>query len=169
MHKTIRANDDEKIIFFEPAQFPDTFPFFGGMVSKLAFKQTPGGPTYANRESLNDHTYCCQAAPDMCDSGEPPLEKKDICKAFHAQKASVRSQDAQRLGVPLLFSEFGACANTESCFHEITSAAEAFDDHLASWAYWMFKGFGDFTTTGSMTEGMYDKDGNLQQYKVLAL
>lgn len=94
MHATIRAHDDEKIIFFEPAQFPDAFPFFGGIIPNLAFNQTPGGPNYSNRESLNDHTYCCQAAPDMCDSGEPPLEKKDICKAFHAKKASVRAQDA---------------------------------------------------------------------------
>lgn len=69
----------------------------------------------------------------------------------------------------MFFTEFGACANTESCFHEITGAAEEFDNHLASWAYWMFKGFGDFTTTGSLTEGMYDKDGNIQRYKLLAL
>jgi len=33
----------------------------------------------------------------------------------------------------------------------------------------MFKGFGDFTTTGRMTEGMYDENGNLQYYKMLAL
>ena len=71
--------------------------------------------------------------------------------------------------MPMFFTEFGACANTESCFHEITGAAEEFDNHLASWAYWMFKGFGDFTTTGSLTEGMYDKDGNIQRYKLLAL
>jgi hypothetical protein len=63
--------------------------------------------------------------------------------------------------VPLVFSEFGACANTEACLNEITSATDAFDEHLASWMYWMFKGFGDFTTTGSLTEGMYDKDGTL--------
>jgi len=105
----------------------------------------------------------------MCDSGEPPLSKKDVCKAFHVEKTSVRAEDAKRLGVPLFFTEFGACSNTESCYHEITGAAEEFDNHLASWAYWMFKGFGDFTTTGSMTEGMYDKDGNLQHYKILAL
>ena len=36
----------------------------------------------------------------------------------------------------MIFSEFGACSNTLSCFHEITSAAEQFDEILASWAYW---------------------------------
>jgi hypothetical protein len=35
--------------------------------------------------------------------------------------------------------------------------------------YWMFKGFGDFTTTGSLTEGVYDQDGNLQDKKIRAL
>lgn len=84
-------------------------------------------------------------------------------------KVQKRADDAIRLGVPLIWSEFGACSNTLSCFHEITGAAEEFDKHLHSWAYWMFKGFGDFTTTGSLTEGMYDQDGNLQIFKVLAL
>ncbi len=63
--------------------------------------------------------------------------------------------------MPLYFTEFGACANTEACFYEITGAAEAFDSELVSWAYWMFKGFGDFTTTGSLTEGLYDEEGKL--------
>ena len=105
----------------------------------------------------------------MCASGEPPLDKKEECRKFHSKKVSTRAENALDYGVPLVFTEFGACNNTESCFHEITSAADAFDQHLASWMYWMFKGFGDFTTTGSLTEGMYDKDGNLQMYKVLAL
>jgi len=39
---------------------------------------------------------------------------------------------------------------------EITNSADAFDSKLASWVYWMFKGFGDFTTTGTAMEGLYD-------------
>lgn len=59
VHKAIRANDDKNIYFFEAAQFPDTFPMFGGIVASVGFEQTPGGAEYVNRESLNDHTYCC--------------------------------------------------------------------------------------------------------------
>eukprot|EP00347_Sterkiella_histriomuscorum_P001400 403372181 len=169
VHKAIRFYDNEKIIYFEPAQFPDTFPLFGGIPASIGFNQTPGGQEYIDRESLNDHLYCCQSDPNICDSGEPPLEKKDKCHAFHIAKVSKRAQDASRLEVPLIFTEFGACSNTLSCFHEITSSAEQFDEHLASWAYWQFKGFGDFTTTGSLTEGMYDEKGELQIYKILSL
>jgi len=61
----------------------------------------------------------------------------------------------------LIFSEFGACSDSIECFTEITSATEKFDKYLASWAYWMFKGYGDFTTTGKLTEGLYDGAGNL--------
>mmetsp|Transcript_44313 Transcript_44313/g.60113 ORF Transcript_44313/g.60113 Transcript_44313/m.60113 type:complete len:332 (+) Transcript_44313:61-1056(+) len=58
-HETVRAKDDEKIIFVEPAQFPDTLPFLGGRIEHIGFKSTPGGEDYLNRQSLNDHSYCC--------------------------------------------------------------------------------------------------------------
>lgn len=74
-----------------------------------------------------------------------------------------------RLGVPLIFSEFGACSNTTACALEITGSADAFDSKLASWAYWMFKGFGDFTTTGTAMEGLYDAEGNMQEEKFKSL
>ena len=47
-----------------------------------------------------------------------------------------RSEDAKRLKVPIIISEFGACAESIECFNEITSATESFDAHLTSWAYW---------------------------------
>jgi len=58
-HNHIRKHDDEKILFFEPAQFPNNLPFFGGIVMPVGFEQTPGGKEYHNREVLNDHSYCC--------------------------------------------------------------------------------------------------------------
>ena len=97
----------------------------------------------------------------MCATGEPPLDQKETCSTFHNRKVSTRAADAKRYGVPLIFSEFGACSNTLECFTEITSAADQFDNYMASWMYWMFKGFGDFTTTGSLNECMYDKDVNI--------
>lgn len=56
-----------------------------------------------------------------------------------------------------------------SCFNEITNACDAFDDSLASWTHWQFKGFGDFTTTGGSNEGVYDNDGKIQENKLKAL
>ena len=42
---------------------------------------------------------------------------------------------------------------------EITNAMDAFESVNASWAYWQYKGFGDFTTTGGAAEGMFAEDG----------
>lgn len=48
-HSVVRAVDDDKAIFFEGAQFPDTQPFLGGKTLSLGFPDTPGGAEYANR------------------------------------------------------------------------------------------------------------------------
>ena len=95
----------------------------------------------------------------MCDAGEPPLDKSKECRKFHFQKVEKRSEDADRLGVPLMFTEFGACFDGQECATEITNSADAFDSQLASWSYWMYKSFSDFTTTGGTREGMFNSDG----------
>merc|ERR1712013_524287 len=105
----------------------------------------------------------------MCDSGEPPLSKAKECRKFHFQKVEKREADAKRLGVPLLFSEFGACFDGKECQTEITNSADAFDSQLASWSYWMYKSFGDFTTTGGTREGMFNSDGTPQDLKLKAI
>ena len=58
-NETIRKVDDVKMIFFEPAQFPDTQPFFGGFAVPVGFPDSPGGFDQRDRQVLNDHTYCC--------------------------------------------------------------------------------------------------------------
>jgi endoglycosylceramidase len=82
-HSVVREADDAKAIFFEAAQFPDTEPFLGGITLPIGFPETPGGIDYLNRQALNDHTYCCQAAGWMCNNGEPPLNQSNKCRAFH--------------------------------------------------------------------------------------
>jgi len=161
-HETVRKVDDEKAIFFEPAQFPDTQPFLGGIAAPVGFPDSPGGPAYKNRQVLNDHTYCCQAAGSICVPGEPQLDTSDFCRAFHFGKLAQRAKDAERYGVPLFYTEFGACFDGEECAVEINNSADAFDSQLAGWAYWMYKSFGDFTTTGGTKEGMYNPDGSVQ-------
>lgn len=56
-----------------------------------------------------------------------------------------------------------------NCYTEITNACDAFDDSLASWAHWQYKGFGDFTTTGDSNEGLFDYQGKVQNNKLKAL
>ena len=43
------------------------------------------------------------------------------------------------------------------------------DEHAASWAYWQYKGFGDFTTVSTYVQGMYQQDGSVQPLKRRAL
>jgi endoglycosylceramidase len=105
----------------------------------------------------------------MCDDGEPPAERTKECRRFHFERIKVRSQDAKRLKVPLIITEFGACSNSMGCYEEITNSCDAFDSKLVSWAHWQFKGYGDFTTTGDTNEGLYDSEGNLQENKLRAL
>jgi endoglycosylceramidase len=126
-HETIRKVDDEKAIFFEPAQFPDTQPFFGGIPVPVGFPDSPGGTEYRNRQVLNDHTYCCQAAGSICALGEPQLDKSQECRTFHFNKLKQRAADAERYGVPLFYTEFGACFDGEECAVEINNSADAFD------------------------------------------
>ena len=105
----------------------------------------------------------------MCDTGEPPVEKSDVCRKFHKQKVLKRAEDATNYGVPLMFTEFGACFASQACFEEMNNSADAFDLGLASWAYWQYKSFGDFTTTGGTAEGVFNEDGTPQTYKLQAL
>jgi hypothetical protein len=83
---------------------------------------------------------------------------------------SARSKDAERLGVPLIMSEFGACTDLDACVTEVKQVTDACDKHLASWAYWNFKPMKDITTTaGTSSEGFYNQDGSLQTEKVKML
>ena len=44
------------------------------------------------------------------------------------------------------------------------------DENLVGWAYWQFKTYADLTTSaGTGSEGFWNQDGTLQDYKVKAL
>jgi len=166
LNTVIRGIDTEKILFFEPTQFPDTMPVLGGVVSDVGFTETPGGPEYDDKQMLNTHVYCCAAGTNICSSGEPALKYAGECKKFDTKKLKTRVANGKSLGVGTFMTEFGACANNDACIHEINSVTDAADDQLVSWCYWQFKGYGDYTTTGSLTEGFYNPDGSVQDYKV---
>ena len=152
------------LITFEAVQFPDTFSEF---IFPVGFTEPPAEN---DRSVLNAHTYCCQVSATMCKSGEPPLEQaKTTCRDFHRKKISQRYVDAKRLKVALMVSEFGACSDSEACMEEILGATDVIDELGVSWMYWQYKGYDDITTTGSSTEGLFNKDGSVQTNKVKAL
>jgi len=163
-------NDPESIMWFEPNQFPDQLPLLGGHIFPVGFQTPPGGEIGSNRHVLNDHTYCCAAGYSVCANAEPSADKAEFCDKFHNKKLNKRHEDAERLGVPLFISEFGACLTEANCTPEIRAVADNCDKHIAGWAYWEFKNYADLTTTaGTGSEGFYNQDGTLQAWKVKAL
>ena len=157
----IRNYSTSPYFAIEPTQLPDTF---SKIVLPVGFTSTPA------KSFLNDHSYCCEIGPDICVNGEPSLQNATtVCREFHKHKVEVRTLDAERLGIPLVFTEFGACSDSAACIQEILGAVTAFDSKALSWAYWQYKGYNDFTTTGSGTEGFFFTNGTLQDDKVKAL
>ena len=108
---------------------------------------------------------------DQCTAtGEPKAGSNLECLRWHTKRIVARAEDAERLGVPLMITEFGACLTEGPCSTEIRQVTNACDDNLAGWAYWQLKDFEDITTTaGDQAEGFYNKDGTLQDWKVKAL
>lgn len=93
-----------------------------------------------------------------------------VCNEYHQVKVGIRANDAKKVNVPLIISEFGACMGGDTCIVEITGLLDASDAHLASWAYWQYKKLGDLTTTaGTGSEGFFNDDGTLQDAKVASL
>mmetsp|Transcript_10312 Transcript_10312/g.10251 ORF Transcript_10312/g.10251 Transcript_10312/m.10251 type:complete len:530 (+) Transcript_10312:35-1624(+) len=170
VNNVVRKYDSNKILFFEPVQ-SDLLPILGGIVFNAGFNETPGGPSLNYAQVLNDHLYCCDMENEKCtaNGGDPPASTKLLCERFHDQKVKLRREDANNLGIGLMITEFGACSNRSDCPIEINSVTNACDKYLTGWSYWMFKGFGDYTTTGNLEEGLYDGDGNLQTMKLKAL
>lgn len=72
--------------------------------------------------------------------------------------------------MPLHVTEFGACFTEGPCVQEIEQVAQIADHYLVGWAYWQYKFYGDLTTSsGTGSEGFWNKDGTLQSWKVKAL
>jgi len=107
----------DNINFFEPCQAPDAVL---GHVFDVGFKVPPGGQIGSPNHVLNDHTYCCVVSADMCKTGEPDPSKSKECLNWHKKKLGKRDEDAKRLGIPLIISEFGACLDSEVCVTEIS-------------------------------------------------
>lgn len=168
-NEAYHAADPTSIMWFEPNQAPDTVGVGKGFIFPVGFEVPPGGSIGSPYHVLNDHTYCC-AVGGKCAAGEPSYESADFCHSYHERKLSMRDEDAKRLGLPLFISEFGACLTDKNCTPEINAVGDAADKYVAGWAYWQFKNYADLTTSaGTGSEGFYNEDGTLQDWKVKAL
>ena len=167
------SNDEKAIMWFEPVVSPDIDGWLnGGTVYPVGFKTPPGGKIGSANHVLNDHTYCCQLGgnPSPCASGEPDPALADECLVWHKKRIGTRNSDAERLGIPYHITEFGACLTEGPCTQEITQVCDVADEYLVGWAYWQFKYYADLTTSaGTGSEGFYNADGSLQDWKAKAL
>jgi len=156
-------------MWFEPVP-TDSLPIAGGTTWAVGFELPPGGEIGSPYHVLNDHSYCCAMNPKACKNEEPLPEHAESCRKWHEAKVSARATDAHRLGVPLFITEFGACFSDGPCQQEINQLADVADEQLIGWAYWQFKTYADLTTSaGTNSEGVYNVDGTLQDFKIKAL
>jgi hypothetical protein len=58
-------------------------------------------------------------SPTTCAKGEPSKESGPGCLAFHKKRIDQGMNEADRLGIPMFLSEFGACMNSDTCAREI--------------------------------------------------
>ena len=159
-------------MWFEPFTVPDFVNKLGGLVFPVGYTKPPGAEIGSNLHVLNDHTYCSQIGDAACPDLEPQTDTKweKKCQKFHEKRIGTRVKDAQRLEVPLVITEFGACLTEQACTQEISQVTALADENLVGWAYWQFKEFQDLTTSaGNKSEGFYNQDDTLQIWKVQAL
>ena len=170
LFKKYQLHDANQQMWFEPGPFPDTFGFFGGYIFPVGFQTPPGGAIGSDKHVFNMHTYCCGVSMSECEAGEPKLGDAQKCLNWHEKEVGQRANDAQRLGLPMFITEFGACLTEEVCSLEIKQVGDLADKYLTGWAYWQFKTYADLTTTaGTGSEGFWNQDGSLQAWKVKAL
>ena len=68
--------------------------------------------------------------------------------------------DAEKMGLPVFVSEFGACMNDEACVHDTKWPTDVCEDKLVGWSYWQFKTYKDLTTIAfDKPEGFYFNNG----------
>ena len=165
----IRKLDPDYTMMFEPTPFPDTLPILYWRF-KGNFKDVPLKSENYNKQVYNYHSYCCSTSISICANGEPPLNKAEFCRNYHFENIELAKDYSNKFNIPSIISEFGACQDTLSCFNEINSVADASDQYLTSWIYWMYKPFNDFTTScPDDKEGLFYLDGSIQKYKIEAL
>lgn len=122
---------------------PNVLNKMGGIINPVGFDSLPGGDENEQKQAMNIQMSCCEMEASACADGEPLLSNEYECMAFHKKKMDQRIKDSQRLGVPMIVSEFGDCYNSDACVMEINLVTESCDDNLVGWAYQQYKTFGN--------------------------
>jgi len=152
LQATIRANDNNHIIFYEHSLVD---PGFSG------FSHGPGGPTYNDRSVLSYHIYC---GPTDREGDPSNIWECDLEDGYFYETSM---EDVVRLGGGGFMTEFGAMTNASVAIESIEFLATLADNYLQSWCYWQFKFYQDITTAGN-GESFYI-NGQLEEVKVKAL
>eukprot|EP01080_Neovahlkampfia_damariscottae_P002710 gene2710-3906_t len=121
LHLAIRSEDNEHIIFFEPAV---------NNVFETGFKHQPGGITYSDRNVLSHHWYC---------PVEPVGSGELVCKTGYNYYQFLKNKDVKRLKVGRFLTEFGAIdgeLNNPIYIKDMDFILNGCDREIESWAYW---------------------------------
>jgi endoglycosylceramidase len=153
VHKAIREVDDEKIIFFEGL----TIDYW-----QNGFTESPGDASYNDRQVFAYHIYCLT-------SDEPNPKLSLACDAIDDYFFSRRRKDAQRLGVGMIMTEFGAAKDMRYDLSQVEKVVNLADQHQQSWIYWQLKYYEDLTTCTPQGESLYNEDGTVNQHKITLL
>jgi endoglycosylceramidase len=144
LHKAIRAVDDSKIIFFEGL----TIDYW-----QSGFSAGPGGVEYNDRQALAYHIYCPLQ--------DPSGKKEVVCDVINDALLAFRRKDAERMGVAMLMTEFGAAEDIKADIFALEETARLADRFQQSWMYWQFKYYEDLTTCTPLGESLYDAAGEV--------
>ena len=61
------------------------------------------------------------------ETGEPAAGLEHACNDWHQLKFDTRAEDAERLGIPMILSEFGACMGSDVCITEVKQVTDLAD------------------------------------------
>lgn len=146
--QTIRKNDQNHVVFFEPAV---------GDVGPSGFSSPPAGD---NNTCYSYHVYCFE---------QPTPGDTRLCETVLKIEFDIKMSDVWRLQTAAMQTEFGAVGDDSNSSDWIRVQCEMCDAQAQSWAYWQYKYFHDITTAGGEAESFYFKNGTLQERKVKAL
>jgi endoglycosylceramidase len=144
-HSAIRAVDNETIVFFEGL----TIDYWTS-----GFSSGPGGAAFNDRQALAYHIYC----PAQNTSS---VVRQMACDAVDDLFLAQRRNDAARLGVGLVMTEFGAAEAVAADLAQLARTTAVADRFQQSWMYWQFKYFQDITTCTPQGESLYNADGSI--------
>eukprot|EP01137_Pigoraptor_chileana_P025399 Opistho-2@94840 len=151
LHAAIRPIDDKHILLYEPVQTDAIF--------HAGFTENIGGADYTDRAAYAYHIYC----PAVDANGVPT--NKLLCHGFDYEKFKSSMDDAKRLGVAAIMTEFGAVDGSTGAADELNYILGQSDKNLQGWCYWQYKYYNDITTA-SAAEPFYTTNGTLETEKV---